>query len=385
MRPFSAILAFSPALLHLTHTHAGVFEATFATPTVDRWVYPFGDASGARAFASTFTTLWNNTTGVNFDDRDGEFLLIFATSPAVPAGFPASRYTLTTLDLTCALSVAAPSEAPIYDPTVDALSSYFNPGNAAAQPPIPADPAFTPDADAGRPIELFAAAFRSTFTASTFPENAPFGVAPGSQGVRAAYPIDFGPAGLGPARDVSNHVTGWTPDGPPFTPFQAQSLAVAQARGATGEPFTPGDALPDRARLLFSAAPASGAADAYLRSALSQGHVALIVSSLHPAPSFGAGAVTYPVLITKENPLGPAPTLRLTVRLCIADLAGPGQTLGADGTFTADDIIVFINAFFAADAASADVAGPGQTLGPDGTFSADDIIVFINAYFAQCL
>ncbi|MFN7431361.1 MAG: GC-type dockerin domain-anchored protein [bacterium] len=32
----------------------------------------------------------------------------------------------------------------------------------------------------------------------------------------------------------------------------------------------------------------------------------------------------------------------------------------------------------------ADVAGPGQALGPDGQFTADDIIVFLNAFFAGC-
>jgi hypothetical protein len=66
-----------------------------------------------------------------------------------------------------------------------------------------------------------------------------------------------------------------------------------------------------------------------------------------------------------------------------SDVAGPGQTLGADSQLTADDIIVFVNWFFASDT-RADVAGSGQVLGADGQFTADDLIVFINRFFAGC-
>jgi hypothetical protein len=66
----------------------------------------------------------------------------------------------------------------------------------------------------------------------------------------------------------------------------------------------------------------------------------------------------------------------------IADIAGPGQSLGGEGSLTADDIIVYLNAFFAGDLLTADVAGSGQSPTPDGTLTADDIIVFLNAFFA---
>jgi hypothetical protein len=66
-----------------------------------------------------------------------------------------------------------------------------------------------------------------------------------------------------------------------------------------------------------------------------------------------------------------------------SDIAGPGQGAGADGELTADDIIVFLNAFFAGDPI-ADVAGPGQSPDPDREFTADDIIVFLNRFFAGC-
>jgi len=54
-----------------------------------------------------------------------------------------------------------------------------------------------------------------------------------------------------------------------------------------------------------------------------------------------------------------------------------------DGALTADDIIVFLNRFFAS-ISSSDVAGAGQSTFADGEFTADDIIVFLNAFFAGC-
>jgi len=77
-------------------------------------------------------------------------------------------------------------------------------------------------------------------------------------------------------------------------------------------------------------------------------------------------------------------TLAYTATPCgLSDIAGPGQSIGADGQLTADDIIVYLNWFFASDL-RADVAGPGQSTTPDGQFTADDIIVFLNRFFAGC-
>lgn len=65
----------------------------------------------------------------------------------------------------------------------------------------------------------------------------------------------------------------------------------------------------------------------------------------------------------------------------LADIAGPNQVLGADGQFSADDIIVYLGWFFAGQA-EADIAGPNQSTIVDQQLSADDIIVFLSAYFA---
>jgi hypothetical protein len=66
-----------------------------------------------------------------------------------------------------------------------------------------------------------------------------------------------------------------------------------------------------------------------------------------------------------------------------SDVAGPNQALAPDGVLTADDIIVYLNWFFASDL-RADVGGANQSTTPDGTVTADDICVFLNRYFQGC-
>jgi hypothetical protein len=69
------------------------------------------------------------------------------------------------------------------------------------------------------------------------------------------------------------------------------------------------------------------------------------------------------------------------VQPALADVAGSGQIVGPNGQLTADDIIVYLNWFFAGDG-RADLGGPGQSPRPDRRLTADDIILFINSFFA---
>ncbi len=66
-----------------------------------------------------------------------------------------------------------------------------------------------------------------------------------------------------------------------------------------------------------------------------------------------------------------------------SDIAGSGQSIGADGELTADDIIVFIGWFVGGDT-RADVGRAGQIRGADGEFTADDVIVFVQAFVQGC-
>lgn len=69
---------------------------------------------------------------------------------------------------------------------------------------------------------------------------------------------------------------------------------------------------------------------------------------------------------------------------CLADVAGSNQSVGGDGNLTADDVIVFLGAFFGGDLWGADVAGANQATLPDGVLTADDIIVYLGGFFAGC-
>jgi hypothetical protein len=68
----------------------------------------------------------------------------------------------------------------------------------------------------------------------------------------------------------------------------------------------------------------------------------------------------------------------------IADVAGLGGTPGADGQLTADDVVVFIAAYFAGNTSVADVAVLGGAVGHDGQLTADDIVAFLGAFFTGC-
>lgn len=379
----------APALAAVPPT----IERTITAPTLDRWVYPFGDFSGRSAAAPTFTTLWANTTGTPFDDRDSEFLMGFDVSGTLSGPFPLSRYRVDLVEVTAWLTVAAPSEEIVFDPTQDAVSTYFFPGSDTQ----PADPARTPDADAGRPVELYAVGYRNGFTPATYAENTPFAPT-GTYNVRNAFAADFGGPGAA-LRDASNNVSGLVGGVP--SPFEVLPLSVGQAFGPSGSAIAPGVGVPNLSKMVFSvnaaqlAVPGRGF-DAYVRAAIiagpdTAGRLNFVVSSLHAATAFGSGPVLYPRFFTKEAPRGtpeaplaiPA-SLRLRLRLCLADVAGAGQTPGADGELTADDLILFISAFVADNKPLADIAGPGQNVGPDGELTSDDIIVFVSSFVAGC-
>lgn len=66
-----------------------------------------------------------------------------------------------------------------------------------------------------------------------------------------------------------------------------------------------------------------------------------------------------------------------------ADVASLGGHRPPDGQLTADDLILFLSAYFAGQPL-ADLAGSGGVLGRDGTYTADDVIVFLAAFFAGC-
>jgi hypothetical protein len=287
-------------------------------PVVDRWVYPFANTPGNRATVPIYGTGGD----ARFDDRDSEFYLAFPTAAAVPTGLAPGMYRVQGATLRLQIAEDLKFE---YDPTSDPASTY--PLNGT-------DPGT--DSDPGRPIEVFGADFRNGFNLFSFSDLSPF--KPGQPftppwvGVRNTFPIDFGPMGDGPARDVSSNVRGG---------FDAQPLAVGLTTAAS-----PGDLVPADAVFTFALDTALPGPLGYLQTGLARGRIALAVTSMQVATEFGSGPIVYPVFYTSKAPaLGfpnaITPTLELTATACPADY-------NADGLLNLDDLGDFITDFYLA-------------------------------------
>jgi hypothetical protein len=339
-RPTSAVFVLSAASVVnvsslISPASAGEITANFTPPALDRWMYPFGPA-GPRATASLYTTIGSSIEG--FDDRDAQYLLGFDTAAAIPASRPLSTYRIVSATLTARVTVDDGAPGFVFDPTSDPASSSLAAG----------DPALTADADAGKPIELFACAYRGNHPTTNQPwgplnfvQTSPFSTLDPigfGRGNRAVYPIDFDTAGL--PRDVSNNVT----DLPRFDP---RPLAVGQATGVLA-----GATVPNNTAFVFSIDLTKPGVEQYLRQGLSIGRVNLLITSLHNAQDFGSGPVVYPVFATRFNPLATPASLQITVSLCTADIADDQGTPLAQSPANVPNSGVNegdYNAFFAAD------------------------------------
>ena len=69
---------------------------------------------------------------------------------------------------------------------------------------------------------------------------------------------------------------------------------------------------------------------------------------------------------------------------CPADVTTLGGTAGPDGGVTVDDLVGFLQAFFAGSLAIADIASPGGTPAPDNQITVDDLVVYLAAFFTGC-
>ncbi|MBX3731632.1 MAG: hypothetical protein KF791_03455 [Verrucomicrobiae bacterium] len=268
------------------------FLLTPARPTLDRWVYPFGDFVGDRPVAPTFASF-----DPRFDTRDAQFLLGWDTAGSLPTGAGPANYLIRRLRVS--LTVQADASF-IYDPTFDPLETYFEDSSAAR-----------PDEDPGRPVELYGAGFRNGFTAASFLESSPFGplnpITSGSIsiGTRNAFAAMHGADGR--LRDVANNVgqsnADWTEP-----PFEVRPWAI----GITDD-AVPGEAVPAGSRFHFDVDLSDPLVVGYLQAALDEGRLRLVVSSLSPASQVtpggigGGGLGAYPQWVTRENILFDGP------------------------------------------------------------------------------
>lgn len=270
-----------------TSAAVGQSFGTNALPAVvERGTYGNYLSCGYPAFA-IFAYL-DDASGT--DSRMAQFFVGWDTANAVPTNQAATRYLIRACRATVVIAAA---EQVIYDPTHDAVPTYFATNN----------PAHTADLDAGRPIELFGVGFRNGYYLTTnFLQCSPTG--PGSTGSNHVYAISW--TTNGQPRDVGNNV-GKT--NVLYPPFETWPFAVAQTTAVT-----PGQSLSAGDELTFDLNLADPFVVGYLRQALKKGRLDLLVSSLHQV-SGQFGAEPYPSFATRFNQglLDPPTTLQLDV------------------------------------------------------------------------
>ncbi|MCP5488488.1 MAG: hypothetical protein H7A43_07540 [Verrucomicrobia bacterium] len=259
---------------------------TQTVPAYDRWMYPFNANSplGSRPTASTFGAFADG-----FDQRDAQAYFGFILSNAIPAGLGPESYEI----VSCVFSATMSDGSIVYDPTPDAWQTYLDPTQAL----------YVADADTGRAVELFAAGFRGGYDAASFGEDAPFASTGGADYVeiRNVYPLGTRD---GVPVDVSNNSD---PDGSGTNGFDPGMLAAGLTL------LTSGDTVPVPTTFTFTLDPDDAFTADYLRDALDQGILGLVLTSLHQA-SFG-GPVSYPVWDQKESVVGESATLTLAYRI----------------------------------------------------------------------
>src|SRR5262249_2884163 len=158
-------------------------------------------------------------------------------------------------------------------------------------------PAYVPDSDPGKPVEIFGCGYRNgygpttTATTTEFCETCPFGgapIVPPAEGARNVFAAIFDAAGN--ATDVSRQVR---------QQFEAMPMAVG-----TTTAVAPGALVPTNAEFVFDIDLCAPGVREYFQRALDAGRLNLMITSLHPASS--PSSTDYPIFYTRENAIAQA-------------------------------------------------------------------------------
>lgn len=341
--PVCVAAAASGLSLRCAPSFAQIVTASYAEPTLDRWMYPFNSTPGNEPLAKTFGAIL--ITG--FDDRDGQFLLGFDTSQLVTPGLALDAYRVQSVTLRATVGVGGQAR---YDPTWDSVATLYADG----------DPTQTQDSDPGKPVEVFGVGYRNNYTSLTFGEFSPFSQVGGfpQEGTRNCYAAELDTDG-NVTRDISRQVR---------QRFEAFPMAI----GVTNE-VPPGQLMPAPTELSFRMDLCSTGARRYIQRGLQQGKLMFMVTSLSPAqggPGGGTGEVIYPEIYTRDNAiaivLGAEPKMDFVVNIGrLADVDG-------DGGVTIDDLLLYLQ-WYSDGVLNGDVTD-------DCGVTIDDLLVYLEAY-----
>lgn len=263
------------AALLATHGVLGQpLRFTSTTPALDKWMYPHNAAPCDRPASSTFATR-GDASGV--DTLHSQHLVGWDTEPTIPSGRHPTRYLIRSASIRLTINRGNLFK---FDPTPDLLESHFDTDN----------PAYAPDLDEGRPVEIYGLGFRNGFTVDTFEQCAGFGGA--ELGRRNAYAAGW--SANGSLVDISNH---YGKTNKLHQPFQTWPFAVGMAEGVE-----PGKLVPPGCRMRFDFNLSDPGVVEYLQTGLAHGKLRWAVVSRHEnAGPFGAPS--YPDFVTKFNPI----------------------------------------------------------------------------------
>lgn len=308
-----ASLSFDSLMLDTAAQFAKAFaEQPFAlqsTPAnLARWMYPFNGNPASRATASVFGSLGSTP---DFDSRDAQYLLGWNTTNRLPAGLGANNYLIRRARVT--LTIASGNQY-TYTGTLRDYRTYF-PTN---------DPRHITPITSTSPVELFGAGFRGGYTAASFPQDGPWGVAPGVYYTnRTVYAAGFNTIGV--LVDLSNNV-GDDSTNEIAAPFEIAPFAVGQSTNVAE-----GQLMPVGSQLTFDLNLADPLIYHYVQQGLNDGNLSLMVASLVDA-SF-SGPPTYPNFYTIFS------ALAASNQFPILDLEGAvvRTNLDSDGDGLPDD------------------------------------------------
>ncbi|MDP7009334.1 MAG: hypothetical protein QGI78_07170 [Phycisphaerales bacterium] len=316
---------FGGCLLCTAIGFAEVHVVEIEVPTFDRWMYPFNASVGDRESASTFSSVGSGYE--QFDDRDGQILMSFATAGIVETDLGMNRYSV----IEATIEITLSNENLIFDATSDPWQTYLPEGGEE-------------DTDLGRPIELFGAAFRGGFDGWTFGETGPFPFG-AARRERNVYPLSF-TDGIG-ATDASNNV---------LDQFDPAPFAVGVAQGIdVGQP------MPSETVIRFSVEVHEPDIQCYIRDSLNNGLVSFVLTSLHEAQQPGVRGLLQPAFHMKESWLvyyGIADAAQLSLVVDVSE--STPEDLNGDGVVNVEDLLIALADWGICTCCQSDIDSDGE-------------------------